>query len=218
MDALADDDPRLPVDLADLRRPLRRRAARAGASGEPGRDMRSGRVVNATRPGLVRARSGWSPRSPGVGLGPGGRAGEAVAPDNHPDPVHIKDPDAPQGVRPLGVDPGFPHEVVGALPLGRAVLVRGDVVGRLELQVLPGVSGQRHVHRTGHVEVRVIRARSRTRRPSSRSGCSVRSGSPVRTPTDLRDGVQPAAAHEEQIGSTGWRELSTEGATTDFEP
>ena len=82
-----------------------------------------------------------------------------VGPHDYTDPVDIEDPDAPQGVRPLGVDPGFPHEIVIA-PAGlRSQFVGGGVRGCPQLQVRSGVSGQGDGGGTRHVEIRMIHER-----------------------------------------------------------
>ena len=121
-------------------------------------------------------------------------------------PVHIEDPDAPQGVRPLGVDPGFPHEVVVASAGVRSQFVGGGVRGRPELQVLPGVSAQGDVDGTRHVEVRMFHERGHELVDGRAGRDVVRSG--VRpSPTELGQ-VQPAAATEEQTCSAGWRVAS----------
>ena len=125
-------------------------------------------------------------------------SGVGVRPDHHPDAVDVEDPDVPQGVRPLGVDPRLPHEVVVAPARIRSQLVGGGVRGRPELQVLPRVPAQGDVDGTRHVEVRVIHERGHEL-VDGRPGRDVRSG-PL---TEL--GVQPAAAHDQEGRSAGWR-------------
>ena len=137
-------DPRVPIDLAHLRRPLRRRPARARAAGE----HRQGLIARSK---LRGAGSSGQPLDPvsvsGFDLDRVHdrlrvRLGSAPMFRRSPSPGRRRGPRRHRGsrgatvARPLGVDPGLPGY---ELTVGRT---RWSVRGYLQLHVLPGVAGQ----------------------------------------------------------------------------